>query len=136
MAVTGKTALDTSFVLRLLTGAPSKQFSLARQKVDEVLDQRKALIVSDLVIAETYFALQYHFEVPKKEALEQIRAFLLSGLVEPLSGSVCFDVIQNVDSYKAGFVDQLICGQFLSSCEEILSFDQALAVLPKVTILK
>jgi predicted nucleic-acid-binding protein len=132
----GKTALDTSFILRLLTGSPPKQFVLARQKVDETLDQRRALIVSDLVIAETYFALQYHFEVPKKEALEQIRAFLLSGIVESSSGSVCFYVIQNVHSYKAGFVDQLICGQFLSSCEEIFSFDQALAALPRVTILK
>ena len=49
--------LDTSFVLRLLTGEPGKQTALAVKQLDQMRAEGKLAAVSDLVVAETYFAL-------------------------------------------------------------------------------
>ena len=58
--------LDTSVTLRLLTGVPTEQATAAREFVAA---SPSPVVISDLVIAETYFALRHHYEVPHADAV-------------------------------------------------------------------
>ena len=49
--------LDTSVVVRLLTGEPGSLAELARSKIAYELSKGREFVVSDIVIAESYFAL-------------------------------------------------------------------------------
>jgi predicted nucleic acid-binding protein len=57
-------ALDTSVILRLLTGEPEALAGRALVEVQELPRGGEALVVSDLVVSEVYFALQYHYDMP------------------------------------------------------------------------
>ena len=74
--------LDTSLVLRLLLGQPVEQSQRAIAFLEEVARRGDHAVVSDLVVAETYFALQYHYNVPKKEALAALRQMFADGEIE------------------------------------------------------
>src|SRR5690606_5431018 len=79
--------LDTSVVLRLLTGEPENQSRTAVVALDEIVTRGGKAAVSDLVVSETYYALQYHYGVPKAEALETLKAFLLSDEIHSLGSA-------------------------------------------------
>jgi predicted nucleic acid-binding protein len=67
--------IDTSVVVRVLTGEPRE---LALLALDYLLDREKAgdrVLVSDLVLAEAYYALQHHYGASKKEALNALVPF-------------------------------------------------------------
>jgi len=55
-----KVGLDTSVVLRLLTGEPELQARRALAELDALASSGAVPLVSDLVVSEVYFALQYH----------------------------------------------------------------------------
>ena len=80
--------LDTSFVLRLLVGEPKAQAKRAVAQLDIIRSEGKRCAVSDLVVSETYFALQYHYEVPKQRALDALKAFLESPEIVPIGESL------------------------------------------------
>lgn len=127
--------LDTTVILRLLTGEPAKQFEKTRKFIEEQLANGKKLFVSDLVIAESYFALYYHYKVPKDEAIEQLNNLLFSGIIHPAPGSVCQKVIKESLNHKAGLVDQIIHEQYCLFTEHIASFDKSMCKLPKTIAL-
>ena len=56
-----KAGLDTSVVLRLLLGQPADQAARAVAFLDELSRGGHHAVVSDLVVAEAYFALQHHY---------------------------------------------------------------------------
>ena len=122
--------LDTTVILRLLTGEPEKQFEKAKRFLEEQLTNNKKLLVSDLVVAEAYFALHYHYKVPKSEAVAQLDSLLSSGMIHPAPGSVCQKVLKESINHKAGFVDQIIHGQYCLLTEEMVSFDKLMCKLP------
>ena len=60
-----KTAgLDTSVVVRLLVGVPESQALAAKDFLDACQLAGTRACVSDMVVAEAYHALIYHYEVP------------------------------------------------------------------------
>jgi len=127
--------LDTSIILRLLIGEPISQFKKAKEYVEKGLSQGKVFLVSDLVVSEVYFALQYHYKVPKKEAIIKLKSLLSSGVIHPSPDSVCLKVFKNIDKHKAGFVDQLIHAQYLLVAKEVVSFDKSMGALGNTMIL-
>lgn len=60
--------LDTSVVLRLLVGVPAAQARAAQRRLERAIERGESVIVCDLVIAEAYYALQFHYDVPKADA--------------------------------------------------------------------
>ena len=124
-----KTGLDTTVVLRLLVGEPVHQYRKAVLFVERQAEAGLELYVSDLVIAESYFALHFHYEIPKRDVLQKLHEFLSSGIVQPLPGSVCRKVLQDVQNHKAGFADQMIHEQYLLSSHQVATFDRAMSKL-------
>jgi len=129
------TGLDTSVVLRLLTGEPQDQALVAFAAIEERRNNRKALLVSDLVLSEVYFALQHHYGVPKSEALSLLSVFLRDSGVKPAGVAATVLAIPNLATAQPGFVDRLIHAEYRQSVDEILTFEKAGKRLPGVLVL-
>ncbi len=116
--------LDTSVVLRLLTGQPQELAARALARYQDGIAAGDDFCVSDVVAAEAYFALQQHYRKTKEEALEALRGFS-SG--EGISFSQNFAAsinTPNIHKANPGFVDRMLVsgyreqGQITLSCEK------------------
>jgi predicted nucleic acid-binding protein len=128
--------IDTSVVVRVLTGEPRE---LALLALDYLLDREKAgdrVLVSDLVLAEAYYALQHHYGASKKEALNALGAFLASPGIEATGEAPAVISTPNLESAKPGFIDRVIHRTYLhSGVEEVATLERAAARLPQVRVL-
>ena len=126
--------LDTSFVLRLLVGEPAIQAKRAVARLDEIRSQGKQCAVSDLVVSETYFALQYHYEVPKQLALDTLKAFLESPEIVSLGESLAILQQSDLGKSRPGFVDRIIHAEYTRATSMMLSFEKSAGKLPGVSL--
>ena len=126
--------LDTSFVLRLLVGEPEAQAKRAVAQLDIIRSEGKRCAVSDLVVSETYFALQYHYEVPKQLALDSLKDFLRSPEIVPIGESLAILQQTDLGKSKPGFVDRMIHAEYMREAAMMLSFEKAAGKLPGVSI--
>lgn len=128
--------IDTSVLVRVLTGKPRE---LALLALDYLLDREKAgdrVLVSDWVVAETYYALQHHYGASKGEALNALGAFLASPGIEGTGEAAAVLSTPNLESAKPGFIDRVIHRNYLrSGAEEVATLERAAAKLPQVRVL-
>jgi len=127
---------DTSFLLRLLVGEPKAQAAAAVRELDQRSAQGEVLAISDLVVAEAYFALQHHYEVPKQEALDTLKDFLEAPEVVALGVAQNVLAEANLPRANPGFVDRLIHADYLASTTGMLSFEKAARKLPQTHLPK
>ena len=125
---------DTSFLLRLLIGEPKAQAEAAVKELDQRFAKGERLAVSDLVVAETYFALQHHYEVPKQEVLDTLKEFLEAPEIVALGVTQTVLVESKLGHANPGFVDRLIHSDYLASTAGMLSFEKAARKLPKTQV--
>ncbi len=85
------------------------------------MEEGEPVLVSDLVIAEAYHALQHHYAVPKVQARAILRRFAGSGIVrlEPLPAVGALEVPGG-----AGLVDRLIHLRYRSLGAITLTFER------------
>ena len=126
--------LDTSVVVRLLTGDPRDQADIASAFLSEAHAAGDRLLVTDLVLAEAYFALQSKYQVPKAEALRRLREFVEGGEIE---AGVATEVLQtpNLASAKPGFVDRLIHATYTEEQARLVSFEKSAGKLADARVL-
>jgi predicted nucleic-acid-binding protein len=128
--------LDTSVVLRLLAGDPR---DLALEALRFLLDRRAAgdrLRVSELVLAESYYALQHHYGVAKRDALIALRQLLATPAIEADGQVAELLATSGLASAKPGFIDRLILGGYLrGGAERVATFERAAAKLPGALVL-
>jgi len=127
--------LDSSVVLRLLTGEPRDQAQRALEEFEKAIHSGGELLVSDLVVSEVYFALQHHYSVPKAEALALLAKFLKESGVHPLGAASKVLAEPDMATAKPGFVDRLIHAEYRQAAKEILTFEKAAGRLPGVRVL-
>jgi predicted nucleic-acid-binding protein len=130
-----RVGLDTSVVLRLLVGQPADQAGRAVAFLDELARSDDHAVVSDLVVAEVYFALQHHYEVPKKDALAGLRRLFEDGEIKPLGAVAEVLAVEGIASAKPGFVDRLIHGAYADVADEMVTFEKATGRLKSVRVL-
>ncbi len=130
-----KVGLDASVVLRLLVGQPEDQAQRAQAYLDGLARRGDQPIVSDLVIAEAYFALQHHYGVPKREALQALRQMLAAGEIGPTGTAAEVLALTNLATAKPGFVDRMIHRGYTAHHGTMITFEQAAAKLGSVEVL-
>lgn len=123
--------LDTSVVVRLLTGEPADLAAKARNRLLEAHRIRQAAMVSDLVIAEAYHALRHHYSFDPADIRRGLLAMLTSGMVQHERGSAVLSVLQAKMPGKAGFVDRLIQARYETDGMTTLTLDKAQARIGK-----
>ena len=127
--------VDTSVLVRLLVGEPAAQASKAKQRLLAAHRLRQTVIVSDLVIAEAYYALKYHYGSAPEDVRKSLLAMLTSGLIQQEPGSAVLAVLQSKVGGKAGFVDRLIQARYEADGLTTLTLDRAQAKLGRVELI-
>jgi len=134
----GAVGLDTSVVMRLLTGEPEAQAEYALRLVGELNSLGRKAMVSDRVVAEACFALHFHYDVPKREAMEALLDLLRSPSVEGEPGGSAVGVFEAMldGPGKPGLVDRLIHAQYARVDARTASFERASQKLADSIFLK
>ena len=116
--------LDTSVIVRIISGLPEGAAEKVGQRIAADIADGEVFTVSALVLSEAYFALQHHYAFTKEEALQSLIAFSRTdGIKTPDSLKV---ILQSANLAKSnpGFVDRMIVSEYTSlgsdtySCEK------------------
>lgn len=119
--------LDTSVVLRLLTGEPPGMASVCRERLEAAAVAGDKVVVSDLVLLEAYHALQFHYLIPRHVARAAIAKMLKSGQVEAErpDAALVFAPAGGADP-----ADRLIHARYAALGARTLTFDASQSRLP------
>lgn len=131
-----KFSLDTSVVIRLLTGKPDDHLAATEEFLDNARRLKAKVYVSDLVVAEAYHALQYHFGISKSDALWGLCQLFSTGEIVPAGQALKILTQPGLASAKPGFVDRLIHANSIHSGCHWVTFEKAASKLPDVAVLK
>jgi predicted nucleic acid-binding protein len=112
--------LDTSVVVRLLTGEPAGAARVAARRLAAAADAGERVVVCDLVVIETYHALHHHYGVPRPEARALLRRFLVSGVAHPEP----VEMVPALTATGAGLADRVIHARYRGLGAITLTFDR------------
>lgn len=127
--------LDTSVLLRLLVGELKRQTKIAEEALDDLRKTGGRFFVSDLALSETYFALQFHYNVPKKEAIAALKNLSQSEEIECSTTARSVLRQSNLHSANPGFVDRLIHAQYEATGAPMFTFEKAAKKLANTRVL-
>lgn len=123
--------IDTSVLVRLLTGDPAKDFEYCVGRLRALIEEEGSeIFASNQVVGEAYIAVQHHYGVSKAEARVSLLNVLRSGLVSPLNGHTVVEALEA--SRGAGLLDRLIADDYARGGMEVLTLDRKMAVLSDV----
>ena len=129
-------SLDTTFLIRLLTGDPVPQFHLAAGFLEKCERENGVAEVLDLVLAEAYFALQYHYGFPKDAALKSLYQFVKQPVVAVSKHAFEILSLPSLSSANPGFVDLLIHGFSRTKNCKLVTFEKKARKLEGVIVLE
>ncbi len=125
--------IDTSILMRLMTGDPAKDFTKTVRALESLLEQKPGayILASNQVIGEAYIAVRHHYGISKAEARAALLSVLTSGLVTPLNGPAVLDAIRHTEG--CGLLDRLIVDDYSRQGVETLTIDRKMGALPGAT---
>ncbi len=127
--MTRRYGIDTSVLVRLLTGEPETDFAYCVRTLRTMIEEEGAeILASNQVIGEAYIVVQHHYGVSKGDARTGLLDVLRSGLVAPLNGNSVLTAIEAPE--RPGLLDRLITGDYLRADLEVLTLDRKMATLP------
>jgi predicted nucleic acid-binding protein len=124
--------LDTSVVMRLLVGVPIVQAEAARQRLARAAETGEAVLVTDLVVAESFFALTRHYRLPDAEAFALLERFLAAGRVRVEPEAAGHAIARREGT---GIVDRLVHARRRALGATTLTFDRAQSRLEGAVLL-
>lgn len=131
-----KFGIDTSVLVRLLVGEPSATVAKIRERLLEAHRLLAPVTASDVVIAEAYYALKYHYALDSAAIRQALLLTLTSGLIRPEAGSPVIEVLRSKISNKAGFVDRLIQARYERAGLATLTVDRAQSKLGNAQLIR
>lgn len=132
--MTARFGIDTSILVRLVTGDPKEGFETCVRKLCALVEGDDAeVFVSNQVIGEAYLVLQHHYEVSKPEARAALVSVLRSGLVAPLNGAGAFAALEIATG--CGLLDRLIADDYRRAELITLTLDRKMAALADARLL-
>jgi predicted nucleic acid-binding protein len=112
--------LDTSVVVRLLTGEPVAAARAAARRLAAAADAGERVVVCDLAVIEAYHALHHHYGVPQPEARALLHRLLVSGVVDPEPA----EMVPALSATGAGLADRVIHARYRALGAVTLTFDR------------
>ena len=132
--MTQRFGIDSSVLVLLATGVPQIQFQRTVDKLTVLIEKQGAQIVAgNLVIGESYIALQHHYGVEKLDARAALAGVLQSSLVEALRGQSTLDVLAATKG--CGLMDRLIAAAYNEEGFTTLTLDKKMAKLKNAVFL-
>ena len=128
--MTRRFGIDTSILVRLLTGEPAADFEYCVSKLSGLVQETAAeILASNQVIGEAYVAVQHHYGATKADARSGLVDVLRSGLVAPLNGRTVIEALEA--SGSPGLFDRLIADDYRRAGLETLTLDRRMSDLPQ-----
>ena len=131
--MTGHFGIDTSVLLRLVTGEPQEDLERCLAGLAGEIEAGGQVFVSNQVLGEAYIVLQRFYGTSKPAARLALLEVLQRGLVAPLGGDSVFEVLRA--SGGAGLLDRLIVDGYSHDGLETLTLDRRMANLPRARLL-
>ena len=126
--MTRRFGIDTSVLMRLLTGLPPEGFSHCVRELRNLERDGSEVFASNQVIGEAYVAVQHHYDIPRSDASDALLKVFRSGLVLPLNGRDVLAILSA--SRKPGLADRLIADDYRRAGLDVLTLDGKMAGLP------
>ena len=131
--MTRRYGIDTSVLVRLVTGTPPDAYSRCVERLHALVGSGAEIFASNQVIGEAFVAVQHHYGVSAVDARAELSKALRSGLVAPLNGR---DVIEALEAAGGpGLFDRLIADDYARADLHVLTLDQKMAGLPDAQLL-
>ena len=127
--------LDTSFIIRLLTRDPLPLFERAAAFFDKWEKNMPGFVLTDLVLAEAYFALQHHYRYPKADALAALCSLVTQPAISVSGETLVAFSVSNLATAQPGFVDRLIHGHSQALGCTLVTFEKSTRRLPATMVL-
>lgn len=131
--MTRRFGIDTSILVRLVTGQPEPEFKNCVNQLRGLMEQGCEIFASNQVIGEAYIAVQHHYGVSKANARVAIMDVVSSGLVGPANGPSVVAALEA--SGGPGLFDRLIADDYSRAGLEVLALDREMAKLDDVRLL-
>ncbi len=131
-----KIGLDTSVVVRLLTGEPVGQATVAGRRVRAAAEAGDEILVSDLVVAETYFALQHHYRLTKAQALDSLTELFRASPLRAAGAARAVLATRNLATARPGLVDRLIQAEYAAVTAVTWTFEKSGSRLRSVELIE
>jgi predicted nucleic-acid-binding protein len=127
--------LDTSVVVRLLTGQPAPLAEAACEYLAEIALSGRVVFVSNLVVSEAYFACQHHYRMPKSDVLTGLLTLFSTPTFVVHPALLDLLAIDGLATAKPGFLDRLIHAEYAASGLKLVTFEKAATRLVEVLVL-
>ena len=126
--MTPRLGIDTSILVRLLTGDPEDGYHRCVEVLTGFVEGEGAeVFASNQVIGEAYVAVQHHYGVTKAAARAALTSVLSSGLIAPVNGASVFAALQAEGG--CGLLDRLIADDYRRAELDTLTLDRRMAAL-------
>ncbi len=126
--MTRRYGIDTSVLVRLITGRPRETWSQCVERLQALVMSGAEIFASNQVIGEAYVTVQHHYGVSADDARSELSKTLRSGLVAPLNGRSVVAALEA--SGGPGLFDRLIADDYARAGLEVLTLDRKMAALP------
>ena len=131
--MTPRYGIDTSVLVRLLTGTPPDAYSRCVERLLALVGSGAEVFASNQVIGETFVAVQHHYGVSAADARSELSKALRSGLVAPLNGRTVIEALEATGGL--GLFDRLIADDYARADLHVLTLDRTMASLPAAQLL-
>lgn len=130
--MTRRYGIDTSVLVRLITGQPPAAFAHCMEQLRTLVEEDGAeIFASNQVVGEAYITTQHHYGLSADQVRAALLATLQSGLVAPRQGRSVLDALEA--SGGPGLMDRLTAVDYASAGLEMLTLDRKMAGLPGST---
>ena len=112
--------VDTSIILRVLTGKPESLASVVRTRIEGLWLDGVVLDVCDLVVSEAYFALQHSYRLSKASALNALAKLSVHPGFRLSSQVIAALQTPDLATAKPGFLDRVIHDTYVTDDESVM----------------
>ena len=128
--MTRRYGIDTSVLVRLITGSPPDAYAHCVKRLSALVVSGAEIFASNQVIGEAFVAVRHHYGVAAVDARSELSKALRSGLVAPLNGQSVMEAL--AASSGPGLFDRLIADDYSRVGLEVLTLDRKMAALSDV----
>ena len=116
---------DTNFILRYLLADNKEHYNQAKVVFEEARTGKCQVSIEQGVFAEVVFVLSSFYEVPREKIVEILKS-LLSYKGIKMDSDIYFQALDIYLEHNIHIVDSIVAVKFLSSSDELLTFDKKL----------
>jgi len=115
--------VDTNVLVRHLTGDPPEMASRATAYLAAEPD----LLLADLIVAETIYALESFYEAPRQQVAEAVRSMLAMPSITAVDPALLLRAIEVYETDRIDFAEAyLVACAESTGVDRVVSFDKAI----------